>query len=260
MKRGVIFLLVLLICLGVPAVGAAEERNGHIPDDVLQAADQGLVLYQQYVTDRPKEFGFTSPEEAERLALGEGNQLYVLDLDKLLNNVSADSLLGASDLSDEWEFIITFEGQPRSFLAVGRDEESTEWKATGFGGTSEQFYESFIRFDELTRSERQEERPFVVIDRNKDRTNRFIVGNIDGVEYAMPESPLVSDSDVPANPDSAGDNAAGVPLQPSSDAIAALVQQANNGNGTNLLLIASGLIIVGVILAAVVLRRKRGRA
>lgn len=236
MKRWLLLIISLALSVSMATAALAEERNDSVPAEVMTSAEEALSLYQEYVMDRPKEYGFEDPEEANLLTLGQGHQVYSLNMNKLLQEDNAESLLALSDLSDEWEFIVLYEGEPRSFLSVGKNEQSNEWEALGFGGTSQYFAQKLNWFDEWTAGEREEENPYII----RNGSSRYIVANLQGNEYTLPVESL-ENAEEEAVPDREQ-------LVASSEAIAEL----REGEGNQLAPLL--LVVIGILILALTLR------
>ncbi|WP_010273517.1 hypothetical protein [Paenibacillus senegalensis] len=244
MKRWLQLIMVLLFGVSLSTAALAEGRNNSVPDEVMAAAEEALNLYREYVTDRPKEYGFEEPEEANLLTLGDGHQVYSLNMDKLWQESNADSLLALSDLSEEWEFIVLYDSEPRSFLSVGKNEQSGQWEALGFGGTSLYFAQQLKLFEEWTAGERTEDRPYIV----RDGSSRYIVANLQGIEHSLPVHPDAGEQDTAIS-----DRAQ---LIPASEAIAQLKEREGR-QAAPLLLIVVGVLILAATLSLAMRKQKK---
>lgn len=234
MKRWLLMLMALVLSVGFSSQALANDSSDMVPDDVMTAATEALELYKEYVMDRPKEYGFEEPEEANDLTLGKGHPVYRLNMGKLMQEENADSLLALSDLEEEWEFVVLYAGEPRSFLSVGRND-SGGWEALGFGGTSYSFAQGISLFEEWTAEQRTEEQPYII----RHDSNRYIVADLQGVEHALSvDSGNTEEESVPDRTE----------LLPSSEVIAELQE----GRGNRLVPLL--LVVLGVLILAASLR------
>ncbi|GKS12902.1 hypothetical protein YDYSY3_39020 [Paenibacillus chitinolyticus] len=167
--------LIIVFCLA-SSVSAAATDN--VPQEIKSAAEKGMEFFRSKVSSSPSDYGFASQEEANRAQLGEANELQYLVPEKIKNG---NSLLSISKPSGHWEFIVTVDGKPKSFLVVGK--EDGEYKVLEFGGNPNDFSQSTKNFEKLSleKSGGSKVKPTIL----KVGNVRYLVGEINNREYLL---------------------------------------------------------------------------
>jgi|GEM_PF-5449673 len=135
--------LLVLLWL-VPPVHAV---GSNIPAEVQSAATRGLELFKSKTSTQPRLYGFSGAEDVNRTTLGRGFRIYYVDPDKLRSQAQPKSLLAIAYPAEVWEFVVTLDGQPKSFLTIARQDG--QYQMVRFGGDATDFdvaAGNFVRF------------------------------------------------------------------------------------------------------------------
>lgn len=139
--RTLILSVVLIFAFSVPAY--AEEGKANIPDEVLQAATDGLNKYRPDVRQSYKEFGFNDSSDSELIQLGDGFKI------NYLNNLDAtqsETLLDKIKESNNWEFTVNVNGQPVTLMIVALVDG--KYEAVQFGGNAKKYSSMIDKFSQ----------------------------------------------------------------------------------------------------------------
>lgn len=265
MKKIIPFILGMFLVMLSPlnALAYNDGNNGNIPPEVVSTAEQGINLFKKLASESPTDYGFSSVDEVNRMELGQGYQLYRIVPEKLKSDENTDSLVKISELSDEWEFIVKVNGEPKSFLTVGKTKDDNRLVVTGFGGKSETFMESMTNFDRITSTSNKTSTPLIV----KEGNIRYIVCLIDDIEYNMPDVPPGPKSLLTGNTDN-------TQIWPSYQTVTFLKQQLLNDDGNStgganyikeetvisknfILNTTTVILIAGILLVAMIFKKRR---
>jgi hypothetical protein len=120
-----------LVALIVPTSSISREAA---PDEVVQAAEEGLGPFLDAIPDRDLEhYGFENQEQLLQATLGKPFRVYTITPDKILNysrEMKLSSLISPTSL---WFFPILYRGKARTILTV--DSVNGQWKAVAIGSS-----------------------------------------------------------------------------------------------------------------------------
>lgn len=156
-----------------------HAMDAGLPEEVLSAAKEGLPQFKSMIGKEPSLYGYSDSEELNRIELGEGFRIYYIDSEKLMNDPNSQNLLSLVYPSDAWEFIVTLDGKPKSYLTVA--PEDGKYKVVSLGGDATDFgiaLENFRRFA----SEKGGGEPILV----KVGPLYYLTAKIEAAEFVIP--------------------------------------------------------------------------
>lgn len=128
-----ISMLVMVMSIFISTSNAKQQ----IPEDVYNAAKQGLDNFKTIATSNYEGYGYKKAEDIISTELGWGYQVYTINYDKLLSN-EFENVRDVAEVSDKWEFMVTLDKKEMSLIYVEKDESNT-YKPVGFGGNGNKF-------------------------------------------------------------------------------------------------------------------------
>ncbi|QGU94897.1 hypothetical protein GOM49_07095 [Clostridium bovifaecis] len=116
----------------------------NVPNEVKLAAESGLVIFKNMVSENPNNYGYLNLDEVNKTVLGDGFKIKYVNPNKLKKSDN-ESLSELVDDTNCWEFIALVDGKPKSFITIGKI--NGEYKLIQFGGNPEKFYNSFKKYN-----------------------------------------------------------------------------------------------------------------
>lgn len=128
--------LILLVCfVGIVGFGPPQgECSQHVPQQVLQAAEEGLPSFLESIPQSDLEhFNFNSADELQQATLGAPIEIYTIHPDDILDFNGQTPVADLVSPTGMWLVPVVANGKIRTFLTV--DTVDGAWKAISIGSS-----------------------------------------------------------------------------------------------------------------------------
>ncbi len=180
MKKLMIALLAFLILSfsSVPVLATDILSSGDIPDEVMQTAEKGMLMYKTVVKRDLDKWGLATNEEADQVIYFEAFETVFLRGD--ITSVHSDASildLKREPKYPEWLFVIELNGEPKAFLSINKRDGS--YNVASFQEADEYFGHARDAFQEFAGDSVE---PILLSFGMQD----FLMTTKDGQEYIIP--------------------------------------------------------------------------
>lgn len=139
----------VFIISSMSVFAAAEEYSkGEISPEIVAAAEKELLNFQEMISKSYWKYDFKNAEEIKSTKLGEGFQVWGIDQEKLAES-SSTKILDVIKPLDQWSFIVTLDGVPKTMITIGLENNSFNF--IGGGGDTSAFDPSLSETSEKTK-------------------------------------------------------------------------------------------------------------
>jgi hypothetical protein len=173
------FLISLILC----CFFLVPHAFAQMPEEVLSFANNdGLNSFKSIMSEDPTGYGFKDKEEIENSTLGQSFPVYWIDSEKLRAAKSTDTLSSVIKNTNQWQFVVLSNGQPKSFLSVEQGENGLVLVSAG--GSSTAFMKAY---EQIKAASDQDSEPLLVMIQG----TRVLMSSKDNQEIAVSEANTV---------------------------------------------------------------------
>jgi hypothetical protein len=180
-ERGAINMLKKLLIMSVFIVACISNNSAfaseNAPNEVQNAAVEGLKTFKEMASSDPVGFGFKDMEEVDSVVLGEAYPIFYLNGEKLKTKESK-KFADLIENSKDWEFIVYVGNEAKTSIVIGPNESGLFFLKES-GGKSGNFKKAL---NDIKDSLKQKD-PNVVIQVVKAGNTEFLIADINGEEY-----------------------------------------------------------------------------
>lgn len=110
-------LLLIIVALSIPCIATAGEAPS---DDVKNAGRDGIKFHLKNarIDQGYRNMGFESQDDIDNASLGEGFQIYSINIDKLQDETIPQDIQSLATSRNQWQFLVMAGGKAKALLDV----------------------------------------------------------------------------------------------------------------------------------------------